>query len=65
MTEETQVDTDPALNIVIRVSEVNTILAGLQELPFKIADPLLKNIINQAQTQLNQVSTESVSEEEA
>lgn len=65
MTEETQIDTDPALNIVIRVSEINTILAGLQELPFKVADPLLKNIINQAQTQLGQAVESEPAQEEA
>jgi hypothetical protein len=54
MTEEnTPVEnTDPAINLTLKVSEVNVILAGLQELPFKVADPLLKGIIAQANSQL-------------
>jgi hypothetical protein len=55
MTEETTQE-DPTLTLSLKVTEVNTILAGLQELPFKVADPLLKNIIIQAQTQLGQTS---------
>jgi hypothetical protein len=55
MTEETTQE-DPVLTLSLKVTEVNTILAGLQELPFKVADPLLKNIIVQAQTQLGQTS---------
>lgn len=54
MTEEnTQTENaDPVINLMLRVSEVNVILAGLQELPFKVADPLLKGIITQANSQL-------------
>lgn len=51
MTEETNKD-DPTVNLELRVTEVNTILQGLQELPYKFADPLLKNVIAQAQAQL-------------
>ena len=57
MTEEntpTETASDPVLSIVLKVSEINVVLAGLQELPFKVADPLLKNVIAQAQTQLGQ-----------
>jgi len=56
VTEETTntENNDPVLSIAMRVSEINTVLAGLQELPFKVADPLLKSIIAQAQAQLGQ-----------
>lgn len=55
MTEETtQVDPNPEVTITLRVNEVNIILAGLQELPFKVAEPLIKNIIAQAQNNLAQ-----------
>ena len=56
MTEETAntENNDPVLSIAMRVSEINTVLAGLQELPFKVVDPLLKSIIAQAQAQLGQ-----------
>jgi hypothetical protein len=55
MTEETtQVDPNPEVTITLRVNEVNIILAGLQELPFKVAEPLIKSIIAQAQNNLAQ-----------
>jgi hypothetical protein len=53
---------DPILSITLKVAEVNIVLAGLQELQFKIADPLMKNIIVQAQTQLGQVQPTIVEE---
>ena len=55
MTEETTQE-DPVLSISLKVTEINVILGAIQELPFKVADPLLKNIIIQAQTQLGQTS---------
>lgn len=55
--ENTPVEnTDPAISLTLKVSEVNVVLAGLQELPFKVADPLLKAIIAQAQLQLGQAA---------
>jgi hypothetical protein len=55
MTEETpQVAPNPEVTITLRVNEINIILAGLQELPFKVAEPLIKNIIAQAQNNLAQ-----------
>jgi hypothetical protein len=53
MTEE-MTQEDPVLSISLKITEINVVLAGLQELPFKVADPLLKNIIAQAQTQIAQ-----------
>ena len=66
MTEETATaeNADPIINIALKVSEVNVMLAGVQELAFKVADPLLKNIIFQAQTQLGQQPAEVVVDEE-
>lgn len=54
MTEETQPDNNPELTLVLRVNDINIVLAGLQELPFKVADPLIKNVMQQAQAQLAQ-----------
>ena len=51
MTEE-MTQEDPVLSIALKISEINVVLAGLQELPFKVADPLLKGIIAQAQMQI-------------
>ena len=59
MTEETNNNDDPTVTLELRVTEVNTILQGLQELPFKFADPLLKNVIAQAQAQLGAGSAEA------
>ena len=56
MTEQTPAveNLDPVLNIALKVTEINIVLAGLQELQFKIVDPILKSIISQAQIQLGQ-----------
>lgn len=40
------------LNFVFSIEEANYILAGLQELPAKICNPLSKKIQEQAQAQL-------------
>lgn len=66
MTEETTQpeNIDPILSITLNVGEVNIVLSGLQELQFKIADPLMKNIILQAQTQLGQIQP-TIAEETA
>jgi hypothetical protein len=66
VTEETTQpeNIDPILSITLKVAEVNIVLAGLQELQFKIADPIMKNIILQAQTQLGQVQP-TIAEETA
>lgn len=63
MTEQT--NDDPVLSIAMKVSEINTVLAGLQELPYKVADPLLKSVITQAQVQLGQVPMAEVTPEVA
>ena len=46
--------TQPTVNIALNINELNLILASLQELPHKVADPLLRNIMGQAQSQLQQ-----------
>lgn len=35
------------------VNSVNTILAALGELPHRVADPILRNVVEQAQKQVN------------
>ena len=49
---EEEVDQDQVITLSLKVNEVNIVLAGLQELPFKVADPLIKNIVAQGQEQL-------------
>lgn len=40
------------VNIALDVNELNVILASLQELPHRVADPLLRKLMQQAQEQL-------------
>ena len=40
------------LTLNLTVQEVNTIIAGLQELPAKLANPITRKIQQQAQPQL-------------
>ena len=51
---EDQPQAPPTVNIALNINELNVILASLQELPHKVADPLLRNIMGQAQSQLQQ-----------
>lgn len=43
---------NPTFNIQLTLEEANIVLAGLQELPGKICNPLSESIKNQAQAQL-------------
>ena len=43
---------DKIITLEVTVEEANTILAGLQELPAKTANPLTQKILKQAQAQL-------------
>jgi len=54
---------DLKINLTLSVAEVNNILAGLQELPAKICNPLSQKIQQQAQPQLleYQKNTDEVS----
>jgi hypothetical protein len=42
------------VTLVVNINEVNTILAALQELPHRVVDPVIKNLLQQAQSQLDQ-----------
>lgn len=44
----------PTVNLAVDVNELNVIMAALQELPHRVADPLLRKLMQQAQTQLGQ-----------
>lgn len=44
--------TPSTVTITIDVNELNIIMGGLQELPHRIVDPLLKKLFQQAQAQL-------------
>lgn len=40
------------LTIELNVNEINVVMAALQELPHRVADPLLRKLMQQAQGQL-------------
>jgi hypothetical protein len=42
----------PTVKIELNVNEINIIIGALQELPHKVVDGLLRNIMEQAQSQL-------------
>jgi hypothetical protein len=44
----------PAVTLTVNVNELNVIMTSLQELPHRVVDALLKNIFQQAQSQLGQ-----------
>lgn len=46
-------DDQPTISIELNVQEVNTILAALGELPHRVADPILRKVVEQAQKQVN------------
>jgi len=45
------VQQEQTFTLTLTVNEVNTVLAALQELPHRLADPILKKIVEQAQQQ--------------
>lgn len=54
---------NPNITIIVTLQEANQILAGLQELPAKICNPLAEKITKQANEQLNPNKTEKVDAE--
>lgn len=44
--------TVPTVTIILEVNELNMILGGLQELPHRVVDALLRKLMQQAQAQL-------------
>lgn len=42
----------PSVTLTVDVNEFNVIMGGLQELPHRVVDPILKKIFQQAQSQL-------------
>ena len=54
LAENQQAQQVPTVNITVDVNELNVIMGGLQELPHRIADSILKKLFAQAQAQLGQ-----------
>jgi len=44
----------PNVTLTVDVNELNIIMGGLQELPHRVVDPVLKKLFQQAQAQLGQ-----------
>lgn len=51
-TETAQQEQTQTIRLELTVNEVNVVFAALQELPHRVADPIIKNIIQQAQSQI-------------
>lgn len=61
MTEQNQ---NPDFTFVLNLSEANAILAALQELPAKVANPITEKIKTQAQEQIAALQASPVAEAE-
>jgi hypothetical protein len=54
LVENQQAPQAPTVTLTVDVNELNIIMGGLQELPHRIVDPILKKLFQQAQAQLGQ-----------
>jgi hypothetical protein len=54
LVENQQAQPAPTVTLTVDVNELNIIMGGLQELPHRIVDPVLKKLFQQAQAQLGQ-----------
>ena len=54
LVENQQAPQAPTVNLTVDVNELNIIMGGLQELPHRVVDPILKKLFQQAQAQLGQ-----------
>lgn len=52
--QQAQAQQTPTVTLTVDVNELNVIMGGLQELPHRVVDPLLKKLFQQAQAQLGQ-----------
>lgn len=54
MNPQTPQTDDRKVNLTFTVTDINTILASLQELPHRVSDPIIKSLIEQVQPQIQQ-----------
>lgn len=54
LVENQQAQQAPTVTLTVDVNELNIIMGGLQELPHRVVDPVLKKLFQQAQSQLGQ-----------
>lgn len=48
------IENQPEVTLRVNINELNIIMASLQELPHRVADPILRKLMQQAQEQLKQ-----------
>lgn len=48
------IENQPEVTLRVTINELNAIMASLQELPHRVADPILRKLMQQAQEQLKQ-----------
>jgi hypothetical protein len=48
------------ITLKLKVNDVNTVLASLQEMPHRVSDPVIRAIIEQVQPQIQQSEAEEV-----
>lgn len=48
------IENQPEVSLKVNINELNMIMASLQELPHRVADPILRKLMQQAQEQLKQ-----------
>jgi hypothetical protein len=54
LAENQQAQPVPTVTLTVDINELNLMMGGLQELPHRVVDPLLKKLFQQAQAQLQQ-----------
>jgi hypothetical protein len=54
LVENKQAQPAPTVTLTVDVNELNIIMGGLQELPHRIVDAVIKKLFQQAQAQLGQ-----------
>ena len=52
--QQAQAQQVPDVTLTVNVNELHVIMGGLQELPHRVVDPILKKLFQQAQAQLGQ-----------
>lgn len=60
MNPQTPQTDDRKVNLTFTVTDINTILASLQELPHRVSDPIIRSLIEQVQPQIQQGQPEEV-----
>lgn len=46
------------ITLDLSIDEANTIITGLRELPYKVAEPLIKKIVEEAKKQANETENQ-------